>query len=69
MGARGSILTMVLIVVQIREVHVQDYLVETESMETAMKDVFDGKGLFIDDTFEYSHRAGMDEWTLRKPSL
>lgn len=46
--------------VKVREVHVQDYVVEANTEKEAIELVAKGNGAAVDNTLEYSHMADAD---------
>lgn len=49
--------------VVVREVHTQEYTVEAENKEAAIKVVLDGGGKIDESAFEYSHTLPPNTWT------
>lgn len=52
--------------VLVREVHVQKYLVEAEDGDNAIEKVRDGGGEIVNNSLEYSHTLGRENWTVEK---
>lgn len=52
--------------VNVREVHIQGYLVKAASEKAAKQKVVDGGGDLCDDSFEYSHTLDPEDWTVEE---
>ena len=48
--------------VQVREVHIQGYLIKADSPEHAINLIRDGRGEMDEQHFEYSHMLDPDTW-------
>lgn len=55
-------------IVFVREVYVQQVLVEAESENEAIKKVRFGEGDHLDNSLEYSHTLDSDTWTAEEDS-
>jgi hypothetical protein len=54
-------------IVQIREVHIQEVLIEAESEQEAINKVADGDGQYLDNSLEYSHTLPRETFTVAPP--
>jgi|CXWL01.1.fsa_nt_gi hypothetical protein len=49
-------------IVNVREVHVQPYLIEAATLDEAITKVEEGEGDILEAGFEYSHTLETDSW-------
>lgn len=54
--------------VQVREVHIQPYIVKAMSPEMAIDLIVEGSGELIEAGFEYSHTLDKESWTVKETS-
>jgi len=53
--------------VEVREVHVQQVVIEAKDYADAIKRIQDGEGYYVNDSLEYSHTLDPDTWRIIGP--